>query len=120
MTEMIPITNVTNGTVVDDSESFAGSLYAHRYIIITASASVFLIIAGFSVLVMIVICICQRRRQALQRNLERQYETVDEPIYEMILNNNCSKTEEWSDFNTNCNDSTRSLPENPLYFVTRI
>ena len=115
MTEMIPIANVTNGTVVDDSESFAGSLYMNKYVIISASASAFLIIVGFSVLVMIVICIRQirkRRRQALGRHLERQYETVDEPIYEMILrNNNHSKTgvSEWSDFNTNCNEAYQKI-----------
>ena len=90
VTEISLIPNMTNGTVADDNESFAQSSYIHRHIIISVSASLFLIIAGAGVLVMIVICIYQarKRRQAVCRNLERQYETVDEPVYEMILSNN--------------------------------
>ena len=112
-TEMIPIANMTNGTVADNSETFAGSLYKdmYRYVIISAHASAS-IIAGFSVIIVVVICIYQirkRRRQALCRNLERHYETVDEPIYETILNNNYSKSEEWSDFNTNCNEAYQKV-----------
>lgn len=104
---MIPKVTTSNVTVADDSESFAGSLHMYRYFIIPASASTFLIIAGFSVLIMVVICIYQirkRRRQALCRNLERQYETVDKPIYEMVLNNNPNNVMEvWSDCDTKCN-----------------
>ena len=119
---MIPTAIVTNVTVANDNESFAKLLHMYRYVIIPASASAFLIIASLSVLIMVVICIYQvrkRRRQAKCRNLERQYECVDEPIYEMIPNepnvdeliyemipnNNYPKTGEWSDFNTNCNEA---------------
>ena len=100
------IANMTIGTVADDNESFAQSSYIHRHIIISVSASLFLIIAGAGVLVMIVICIYQarKRRQAVCRNLERQYETVDEPVYETILSNN-PNVEVWSDCNTKCNEA---------------
>ena len=108
-TEMIPIASVTNVTVADDTESFvARSLYMYRYVIISASSSLLLIIASFSVLIMLVICIYKirkRRRQASCRNLERQYETVDEPIYEMVLNNNPNNMEVWSDCDTKCNEA---------------
>ena len=63
------IPNMINGTIADDNESFVQSSYIHRYVIISASASLFLIIAGAGVLLMIVICIYQvrkRRRQALE------------------------------------------------------
>ena len=121
MTENSMISKMTNGTVIvgdtvaDDNESFAESSYIHRYDIISTSATaatLFLIIVG--VLCIVVICIYQvrkRRRQDVCRNLERQYETVDEPIYEMILNNN-PNTEVWSDYNTKCNEAYQktSLP----------
>ena len=91
----------------DDSESFAGLSYIHKYIIISTSASLSFIVACAGVLVMIVICIYQvrkRRRQAVCRNLERQYETVDEPVYEMVLNVD-PNTEVWPDCNTKYNEA---------------
>ena len=100
------IPNMTIGTVADNNESFDQSSYIHRYVIISASASLFLIIAGAGALFMIVICIYQvrKRRQAVCTNLERQYETVDDPVYEMILSNN-PNAEVWSDCNTKCNEA---------------
>ena len=71
-----------------------------------------LLIVSVLILVISIICIYQlrkRSRRATCRNLERQYETVDEPIYEMILNNKLKGTGEWTDFNTNCNEAYQKI-----------
>ena len=57
--------------------------------------------------VIVMVCVYKakkRSRRTLCRNLERQYEAVNEPIYEMVLNKN-SKPGELSDFKTYCNEA---------------
>ena len=112
-TKAMPVANLTNGTIADDSENFPGGFYiVHKYFIISASASVFLIITVLSVICAICIYrVRKRRRQALCRNLERQYETVNEPVYEMVSNYNPNNNrpaitiDVWSDYDTKYNEA---------------
>ena len=115
-TKVMPVATLTKGTIADDSKNFPGTFcVVHKYAIISASANLFLIliITVLSVIIC-VICIYQvrkRRRQALCRNLERQYETVNEPVYEMISNDNPNNNrpaiiiDMWSDCDTKCNEA---------------
>jgi hypothetical protein len=98
--------NLTGNTsFTDESEISIGPSHIYIFAITSTSAS----LASFCVLVMIVICIyqtCKRRRQVSRtRNLERQYEVVNEPIYESVLNELNSKTLSLSDVNTSCNEA---------------
>ena len=101
------IQKLTNDTITDDTESLGPS---YIYVMISVSASLFMTV-GMSVII-IVICIHhvrKRRRMTLGRNLERHYETVNEPLYETVLNqthhDTDSKKQMWSDFNTNSNEA---------------
>ena len=102
------MSNLTITSFTDDSEISFGTSHIYVFAIISTSAS----LANFCVLVMIVICIYKirkRRREVSHRNLERQYEVVEEPIYEMVLNEPNSKTQSHvqslSDLNTSCNEA---------------
>ena len=115
ITEVMPVADLTNGTIANDSENYPGTFYiVHKYTIISASASLLLISIITVLGVTSVICIYwlrKRKRQALCRNLERQYETVNEPVYEMISNNNPNNNrpaiiiDTWSDCDTKCNEA---------------
>ena len=109
------IPNMINDTTTDDRKSLGSS---YIYVIISASASLSSLFIIVGVLVIVTICIYKvrkRRRQTLCRNLERHYETVDEPIYENVPNetHQDSKTQVWSDFNTDFNEAYQS-PQ-PIY-----
>ena len=104
------IPNMINDTTTDDRKSLGSS---YIYVIISASATLSSLFIIIGVLVIVTICIYKvrkRRRQTLCRNLERHYETVDEPIYETVPNetHQDSKTQVWSDFNTDFNEAYQS------------
>ena len=85
------------------------------------SASLFLlIVTGFSVIVIIVICVNQIRirRQALCRYLDRQYETVDEPIYE-VVSNVMPNNEVWLDCSTQYNEAYQKTGS-PLHLYSEL
>ena len=110
----MPVANLTNGPIItNDNEDFPRTSYiVDKYSIISASASLFSVITVLSVIG--AICIYQvrkRRKQALCRNLERHYETVNEPVYEMVSNYNPNNNrpaiiiDMWSDCDTKCNEA---------------
>ena len=92
--------------VASDSNDFRSSYYFYTLI----PASALIPITGLSVVVVIVIykVLRKRNRQTSCRHLEQQYEAVDEPVYEMVLNNN-SKIGEMSDFNINYNEAYQKI-----------
>ena len=115
----MPVANLTDKTSAIGSEDFPGTFYiVHKYAIISASACLFLVITVLSVIG--VICIywvhVRKRKQALLcRNLERQYETVNEPVYKNLMNYNPKFNklnnrlaiiiDVWSDCDTKCNEA---------------
>ena len=97
-----------NVTVAGDSDGFWPSYYVY-YTVIPASALISITVTVLSVVVVIVIYkVRKRHRQTLCRNLERHYEAVDEPVYEMVLSKK-SKTGEMSDFNINYNEAYQKI-----------
>ena len=103
------MSNLTITSFTDDIKISFGTSHIYVFVITSTSAS----LASFCVLVTIVICTYQirkRRREVSHRNLERQYEVVEEPIYEMVLNEPNSKArrnhvQSLSDLDTSCNEA---------------